>query len=116
MKKKKNKAPYIIIMAAAGVLWALVIVMIVVLGVPDKVNAARVGKQIDLGNKYLAEANYDKAEVKFAKALKISPKSSKAATGMAKVYNKEKQPEKAVKYLRKASANVTDGEEAREIQ
>lgn len=48
MKKKKNKAPYIIIMAAAGVLWALVIVMIVVLGVPDKVNAARVGKQIDL--------------------------------------------------------------------
>ena len=42
MKKKKNKAPYIIIMAAAGVLWALVIVMIVVLGVPDKVNAARV--------------------------------------------------------------------------
>ena len=55
MKKKKNKAPYIIIMAAAGVLWALVIVMIVVLGVPDKVNAARVGKQIDLGNKYLAE-------------------------------------------------------------
>lgn len=35
-------------MAAAGVLWALVIVMIVVLGVPDKVNAARVGKQIDL--------------------------------------------------------------------
>ena len=77
MKKKKNKAPYIIIMAAAGVLWALVIVMIVVLGVPDKVNAARVGKQIDLGNKYLAEANYDKAEVKFAKALKISPKSSK---------------------------------------
>ena len=63
MKKKKNKAPYIIIMAAAGVLWALVIVMIVVLGVPDKVNAARVGKQIDLGNKYLAEANYDKAEV-----------------------------------------------------
>lgn len=116
MKKKKNKAPYIIIMAAAGVLWALVIVMIVVLGVPDKVNAARVGKQIDLGNKYLAEANYDKAEVKFAKALKISPKSSKAATGMAKVYNKKKQPEKAVKYLRKASANVTDGEEAREIQ
>ena len=116
MKKKKNKAPYIIIMAAAGVLWALVIVMIVVLGVPDKVNAARVGKQIDLGNKYLAEANYDKAEVKFAKALKISPKSSKAATGMAKVYNKKKQPEKAVKYLRKASANVTDGEEAREVQ
>lgn len=46
--KRKNKAPYIIIMAAAGVLWALVIVMIVVLGVPDKVNAARVGKQIDL--------------------------------------------------------------------
>ena len=87
----------------------MVIVMIVVLGVPDKVNAARVGKQIDLGNKYLAEANYDKAEVKFAKALKISPKSSKAATGMAKVYNKEKQPEKAVKYLRKASANVTVG-------
>ena len=116
MKNKKKKTPYIIITIAACCLWALVIGGIFVLGVPDKVNAARVGRQIDLGNKYLAEADYDKAEVKFSKALKISPKSSKAATGMAKVYNKKKQPEKAVKYLKKASANVTDGQDAKEIQ
>lgn len=71
-------------------------------------------RQIDLGNKYLPAADYDKAEVTFAKALKISPKSVKAATGMAKVYNKKKQPEKAVEYLKKASENLTDGEEAKE--
>lgn len=116
MKNKKKKTPYIIITVAACCLWALVIGGIFVLGVPDKVNAARTGRQIDLGNKYLAEADYDKAEVKFSKALKISPKSSEAATGMAKVCNKKKQPEKAVKYLKKASANVTDGQNAKEIQ
>lgn len=116
MKNKKKKTPYIIITVAACCLWALVIGGIFVLGVPDKVNAARTGRQIDLGNKYLAEADYDKAEVKFSKALKISPKSSEAATGMAKVCNKKKQPEKAVKYLKKASANVTDGQSAKEIK
>lgn len=111
---KNRKKFYIIVPAVAVLLCVAVIAAAMILGVPDKVSAAQAGKQIDLGNKYLAAADYDKAEVTFAKALKISPKSVKAATGMAKVYNKKKQPEKAVEYLKKASENLTDGEEAKE--
>ncbi len=44
-----------------------VIAAAMILGVPDKVSAAQAGKQIDLGNKYLAAADYDKAEVTFCK-------------------------------------------------
>lgn len=111
---KNRKKFYIIVPAVAVLLCVAVIAAAMILGVPDKVSAAQAGKQIDLGNKYLAAADYDKAEVTFAKALKISPKSVKAATGMAKVYNKKKQPEKAVEYLKKASENLTDGEEVKE--
>lgn len=111
---KNRKKFYIIVPAVAVLLCVAVIAAAMILGVPDKVSAAQAGKQIDLGNKYLAAADYDKAEVTFAKALKISPKSVKAATGMAKVYNKKKQPEKAVEYLKKASKNLTDGEEVKE--
>lgn len=111
---KNRKKFYIIVPAVAVLLCVAVIAAALILGVPDKVSAAQAGKQIDLGNKYLAAADYDKAEVTFAKALKISPKSVKAATGMAKVYNKKKQPEKAVEYLKKASENLTDGEETKE--
>lgn len=71
-----------------------VIAAAMILGVPDKVSAAQAGKQIDLGNKYLAAADYDKAEVTFAKALKISPKSVKAATGMAKFTTKRSSRKK----------------------
>ena len=92
---KNRKKFYIIVPAVAVLLCVAVIAAAMILGVPDKVSAAQAGKQIDLGNKYLAAADYDKAEVTFAKALKISPKSVKAATGMAKVYNKKKQPEKS---------------------
>ncbi len=111
---KNRKKFYIIVPAVAVLLCVAVIAAALILGVPDKVSAAQAGKQIDLGNKYLAAADYDKAEVTFAKALKISPKSVKAATGMAKVYNKKKQPEKAVEYLKKASENLTDREETKE--
>ena len=86
---KNRKKFYIIVPAVAVLLCVAVIAAAMILGVPDKVSAAQAGKQIDLGNKYLAAADYDKAEVTFAKALKISPKSVKAATGMAKVQQKE---------------------------
>ena len=81
-----------------------------------KVNAARVSKQLELGNKYLSSAEYDKAEVAFNKSLRIDPKSVEAATGMAKVYNEKEQPEDAVKYLKKAADNITTPEQAQELQ
>lgn len=116
-KKKKNGLKiYIVVPAVVGVLCVAAIVIAIIMGAPEKVNAARVGKQLDLGNKYLSSAEYDKAEVAFSKSLKIDPKSVEAATGMAKVYNKKNQPENAVKYLKKASDNITTPEQATEVQ
>ena len=116
--KKKNSGLkiYIVVPAIVGILCVASIVIAVVMGAPEKVNAARVSKQLELGNKYLSSAEYDKAEVAFNKSLRIDPKSVEAATGMAKVYNEKEQPEDAVKYLKKAADNITTPEQAQELQ
>lgn len=118
MKKNKKSGLkiYIVVPAIVGFVCVAAIVAALVLGVPAKVNAARIGKQLDLGNKYLASADYDNAEVTFNKALKIDPKSVEAATGMAKVYNEKKQPEKALEYVEKASDNLANSVQAQELQ
>ena len=116
--KKKNSGLkiYIVVPAIVGILCVASIVIAIVMGAPEKVNAARVSKQLELGNKYLSSAEYDKAEVAFNKSLRIDPKSVEAATGMAKVYNEKEQPEDAVKYLKKAADNITTPEQAQELQ
>lgn len=114
--KKTGLKIYIVVPAIAGFICVAAIVAAVLLGAPAKVNAARVGKQLDLGNKYLASADYDNAEVTFNKALKIDPKSVEAATGMAKIYNKKGQPQKALQYVEKASDNLTTPTQAQELQ
>lgn len=118
MKKNKKSGLkiYIVVPAIVGFVCVAAIVAALVLGIPAKVNAARIGKQLDLGNKYLASADYDNAEVTFNKALKIDPKSVEAATGMAKVYNEKKQPEKALEYVEKASDNLANPVQAQELQ
>lgn len=115
-KKNTKLKMYIIIPIIVVALCAIAIITAILLGMPEKVDAARVSKQIDLGNKYLAAADYDNAKVTFNKALKINPKSVEAASGMAKVYNKQNEPEKAVKYLKQASDNLTDQSQAKELQ
>ena len=117
MKNKKSGIKiYIVIPAIVGFLCVAAIVAALIFGVPAKVKAARIGKQLDLGNKYLASADYDNAEVTFNKVLKIDPKSAEAATGMAKVYNKKQEPEKALKYLEMASDNLESPSQMEELR
>lgn len=114
--KKPKLKKYVVVPMVVGIICVIAIIVGIVLGMPEKVDAARVSKQIDLGNKYLAAADYDNAKVTFNKALKIDPKSVEAASGMATVYNKKNQPEKAVKYLKKASDNLTSSSQAESLQ
>lgn len=114
--KKPKLKKYVVVPVVVGIVCVIAIIVGIVLGMPEKVDAARVSKQIDLGNKYLAAADYDNAKVTFNKALKIDPKSVEAASGMATVYNKKNQPEKAVKYLKKASDNLTSSSQAESLQ
>lgn len=115
-RKKPKLKKYVVVPVVVGIVCVIAIIVGIVLGMPEKVDAARVSKQIDLGNKYLAEADYDNAKVTFNKALKIDPKSVEAASGMAEVYNKKNQLEKAVKYLKKATDNLTSPSQAENLQ
>lgn len=45
-------------------------------------------QQLELGNKYLAELNYEEAIASFTKAINIAPKSEKTSKEMQDVYSK----------------------------
>ncbi|MDO4601437.1 MAG: hypothetical protein Q4B37_04130 [Eubacteriales bacterium] len=103
--QEKNKNIKIFLPIGAGCICILVI-MVAVFVMPKTTPASKLQAKLDLGNKYLAEANYEKAEIAFSEALKIDEKSPAAAMGLADTYNKQKKPYKAAQYLAKASDNV----------
>ena len=103
--QEKNKNIKIFLPIGAGCICILVIVVAVFV-MPKTTPASKLQAKLDLGNKYLAEANYEKAEIAFSEALKIDEKSPAAAMGLADTYNKQKKPYKAAQYLAKASDNV----------
>ncbi|MGS2724596.1 type IV pilus biogenesis/stability protein PilW [Porticoccus sp. GXU_MW_L64] len=59
-------------------------------------------KQIDLGFRYIGRNNLEKARFHLSKALKIDPKSARANTGYALIYNREGEDELADRHFRKA--------------
>jgi len=57
---------------------------------------------ISLGNRYLTEGKYRKAEREYLKALKASPRNSIAAYNMACAYSLRKELEKSLDWLEKS--------------
>lgn len=57
---------------------------------------------ISLGNRYLTEGKYGKAEREYVKALKASPRNSIAAYNMACAYSLRKELEKSLDWLEKS--------------
>jgi tetratricopeptide (TPR) repeat protein len=56
---------------------------------------------ISLGNRYLTEGKYDKAETEYRKALRIAPRNSVAAYNMACAYSLKKDLDNALDWLEK---------------
>ena len=54
---------------------------------------------LDLGQKYLAESNYDKAIVAFSKAIQIDKKNVEAIRQIAAAYEKVNKPDQAAEAL-----------------
>ncbi len=54
---------------------------------------------LDLGKKYLTEANYEEAIVAFTKAIEVEPKAMKAYEGLTNAYIKTENYEKAQEVL-----------------
>ena len=57
---------------------------------------------ISLGNRYLTEGKYDRAEGEYRKALKTAPKNSVAAYNMACVYSLRKDLEASMDWIEKS--------------
>ena len=81
ISKKLNKKKWGIIGAVAVVLIAFII-GISIYNMP----ANRLSRQLDLGNRYLEEMNYEQAIVEFDKAIAIDPMSVEAYLGKAQAY------------------------------
>ena len=81
--KKKNNTPVII----AVVVLLIVVVAAVVIATATS-PSHRSSRQIDLGNKYLEELNYEQAVASFEAAIKIDPKNEEAYEGLVDAYIK----------------------------
>lgn len=64
------------------------------------VQNSRVNNFLDLGNKYLLDANYEQAVLQFENVLKIDKKNVDARVGLSKAYTALKKPDKAVAVLK----------------
>ena len=74
----------------------LVLTILLVAGCQKKMT---VQDYLDLGEKYLTEANYEKAIIAFTKAIEVEPKALKAYEGLTNAYIKTENYEKAQEAL-----------------
>jgi YD repeat-containing protein len=83
-KKKIAKRQYLIMAVVALV--AVAIICIIITTVMSQSESRQLAKQLDLGQKYLEDMDYDQAILAFNKAIEIDPKNVEAYLGMARAY------------------------------
>ena len=102
---KKNKRLFAIIAGA-------VIIVAVVGGVFVALKDQKVKKQysvcVDVGNKYLEEMDYEKAEASYLKAIKINPKEKESYMKLADIYMAQGEQDKATEILKQAIENIDE--------
>ena len=95
--KKKSKK---VLIVALTILAATVIIVIAVLAVRSGNPERRLKKQLELGERYLSELNYEQAMAAYRVAIEIDPKSVDAYLGLAVAYVGMDEYEEAVKALK----------------
>ena len=73
----------------------------------------QIAEQLELGNKYLTEANYEQAIVAFNKVIELDPKQSDAYIGLTQVYVENADFEKAVQILENGEEYLEDSYDER---
>lgn len=101
--KKKTKS--IIILATGLVL--VIAILAICLGYNSSASV-KLKKQLDLGQKYLTEQNYEQAVVAFEAAIEIEPKSPDAYLGLADVYISQNNLEKVSVVLQNGYEQTKD--------
>lgn len=83
---RNGKKRFMTIIVACVVLVAVAIVAIVAINRGAGQEKRQIAENLDLGNNFLVEQNYEEAIVAFNKALEIDPKNEDAYLGLAKAY------------------------------
>jgi len=65
------------------------------------ISPSRLNRQLDLGQKYLEEMDYEQAEVAFNKAIEIDPRSAEAYLGLIEGYIRTGEFDMGLEYAKK---------------
>ena len=84
----------------------MVVFIAILLAGCAKSTAAQLKEQLELGQNYLLEMNYEEAVVAFSKAIELDPKSWEAYEGLTNVYIAQEQYDKAYEVLSQAEENI----------
>ena len=74
----------------------------------QKSAAEQLKEQLELGQNYLLEMNYEEAVVAFSKAIELDPKSLEAYEGLTNVYIAQGQYDEAYVVFSQAEENITE--------
>ena len=88
--KNNNKKKFILVAVIAAVIALVVVTMVMSSASPSK----RLQQQLDLGERYLSELNYEQAIAAYEAALELDPKSADAYIGLVKVYDEQEDMER----------------------
>ena len=103
LELKEKKKPLRIIIPVLIILAAVIgIVVYVYAGTPER----RYKRQIDVGNRYLSELQYEQAVASFEKAVSIDPKKPDAYIGLVNVYDATDDMEMVLATYESASESV----------
>ena len=82
----------------------------------QKSAAEQLREQLELGQNYLLEMNYEEAVVAFSKAIELDPKSLEAYEGLTNVYIAQGQYDEAYEVLTQAEENLPQQAEIEELR
>ena len=111
--KRKTKLNNKVIIGTAAVI-AIALIAVLVIFVPKSANAAKVTEQLNLGDKYLNELNYEQAMVAYQAVIEIDPKNEEAYLALAEIYIAQGEYDAAIEVLEDALGELT-GEPSEEI-
>lgn len=108
-KTKKWVLPVVIVSVIVGLLLIMGAIFAVA-GISDYNQGRKLQEQLDLGERYLGELDYEAAIAAYEMAIEIDPKSVEAYLGLADVYVAIEEYEKAIEVL-EDGLEETDSEE-----
>ncbi len=86
VKKKKNWIIPVAIAATATIAFAGFVAVILTTALAVTAPQRKISKQLKLGEKYLADANYEQAVLAYSNAITLNPKNESAYLGIAEAY------------------------------